>query len=168
MGGPRPDAIDGAELLDPLQPPELRCGDQVQLQVAEGDQLVQTVADGALWRAVGEQRLARRRVFPERGGRLWRGGRSRGERAGGGRLARAGAAGLAGALARRLGCCHNVAIVAPDTHERLLPQETPSSDRIKQMYYTLDALASPRPCYSLGRRGPSATTGAWYHGEHGQ
>src|SRR5262252_7708602 len=52
MGGAWPDAVTKAELLYPLEPNELGCSYQIELEWCQGDEIVQAVANGALGRAV--------------------------------------------------------------------------------------------------------------------
>ena len=65
-----PDAVAEAKLLDALQPHELRRADQVKLELAERDEVVEAVADRADGARVGQGEAVARRAIPQRTGRL--------------------------------------------------------------------------------------------------
>ncbi len=65
MGGAGPDAIAEAKLLDALQADEFRRADQIELQRAEGDGVVEAVADDGARRIIGQGRRVDRRGVPE-------------------------------------------------------------------------------------------------------
>src|SRR5262249_44360410 len=69
MGRTRPDTVDKAKLLHPLETHKLRRADEVELKRAQRNQVVEAVTDGTLRGDVRKHWLTRWRGVPERDAR---------------------------------------------------------------------------------------------------